>query len=136
MPLRVGDTAEKTKRITEADIRAFATISEDFNPLHHDVEFAKTTRYGDLIACGPHYASLLMGLMATTFSQHGPMVGIDFTLIFTHPVRPGDKIALRWVVEQIEAKSTGNIITCAGSVTNQDGVLVLSSVGKLMAFHS
>ena len=136
MRLSIGSTAVRSKTISEADIRAFATISEDFNPLHHDPEYAKGSRYGGLIACGPHYASLLMGLMATEFSKHGTMVGIDFTLSFTRPVRPGDKIDLKWIVTQIEPKSKGNIVTCQGTVTNQDNVIVLSSIGKLMTFHT
>ena len=136
MALALGVTAIRSKTISEAEIRAFATISEDFNPLHHDPEYAKATRYGGLIACGPHYASLLMGLMATEFSKYGAMVGVDFTLSFTRPVRPGDTIELKWVVTRIEPKSKGDIVTCEGTVTNQEGVLVLSSTGKLMAFHS
>ena len=132
----IGDTALKSVTLDEASIRAFATSCGDLNPLHHDAEFAKTTRFGGLIACGPHYLSLLMGLMATHYSQNGPQVGIDFTVQFTKPVRPGDTIKLKWVVMRVEPKSKGAIITLDGSITNQHGEVVLTSAGKLMSFNA
>ena len=134
--IKIGDTALTSVTLNEAAIRAFAASCGDMNPLHHDAEFAKTTRFGGLIACGPHYLSLLMGLMATHYSQNGPQVGIDFTVQFTKPVRPGDTIKLKWVVMRVEPKSKGAIITLDGSITNQHGEVVLTSVGKLMSFNS
>ncbi|HEX3246834.1 MAG TPA: MaoC/PaaZ C-terminal domain-containing protein, partial [Chloroflexota bacterium] len=44
--LRVGQTAERVKTVTEADVRAFAEITGDYNPLHFDEEFASKTRFG------------------------------------------------------------------------------------------
>ena len=133
--IQLADTALKSVTLDEASIRAFATSCGDMNPLHHDPEFAKTTRFGGLIACGPHYLSLLMGLMASHYSQNGPQVGIDFSVQFKKPVYPGDTIALKWVVTQIEPKSKGDIVTLDGSITNQRGEIVLTSVGKLMSFR-
>ena len=133
--IQLDDTAFKFVTLDEAAIRTFATSCGDMNPLHHDAEFAKSTRFGGLIACGPHYLSLLMGLMATHYSQNGPQVGIEFQTSFLKPVRPGDTIALKWVVTHVAPKAKGAIITLDGSITNQHGELVLSSVGKLMSFH-
>ncbi len=133
--ITLGDTALKSVTLDEAAIRAFATSCGDLNPLHHDPAFAMTTRFGGLIACGPHYLSLLMGLMASHYSQNGPQVGIDFAVQFKKPVRPGDTIALKWVVTQIAPKSKGDIVTLDGSITNQRGELVLTSLGKLMTFR-
>ena len=134
--IQIGDTARKSVTLDEASIRAFATLCGDLNPLHHDAEFAKTTRFGGIIACGPHYLSLLMGLMATHYSQNGPQVGIEFQTHFLKPVRPGDTIELKWVVTHTVPKSKGTIIALDGSITNEQGEVVLTSIGKLMSFHS
>ena len=46
MKFSVGDSAEITKTIEQADIDAFADVTGDHNPVHVDEEFAKTTRFG------------------------------------------------------------------------------------------
>lgn len=46
MNLKVGDTASLTKKVTDADIRAFAEVTGDHNPIHLDDGFAATTRFG------------------------------------------------------------------------------------------
>jgi acyl dehydratase len=39
----------QARTITESDVMAFAGLSGDFNPLHTDSEFAKTTPFGERI---------------------------------------------------------------------------------------
>ena len=134
--ITIGETARKSVTLDEAAIRSFAASCGDMNPLHHDAEYARGTRFGGLIASGPHYLALLMGLMATHYTAHGPQVGIDFSTQFRKPVRPGDTIELKWVVTAIEPKEKGDVVTLDGSITNQHGEVVLTSVGKLMSFNS
>ena len=134
--ITIGETARKSVTLDEAAIRSFAASCGDMNPLHHDAEYARGTRFGGLIASGPHYLALLMGLMATHYTAHGPQVGIDFSTQFRKPVRPGDTIELKWVVTAIEPKEKGDVVTLDGSITNQHGEVVLTSVGKLMSFNA
>jgi acyl dehydratase len=47
----------------------------DTNPIHHDPEFAASSRYGRLIASGTHATALLLGLTASYFSKKGSMIG-------------------------------------------------------------
>ena len=133
--ITIGETARKSVTLDEAAIRSFAASCGDMNPLHHDAEYARGTRFGGLIASGPHYLALLMGLMATHYTAHGPQVGIDFSTQFRKPVRPGDTIELKWVVTAIEPKEKGDVVTLDGTITNQHGETVLTTVGKLMAFR-
>ncbi|MFN0163839.1 MAG: MaoC family dehydratase [Burkholderiales bacterium] len=135
--ITIGETAIQSFTLDLEQIRSFATSCGDLNPLHHDEAYARASRFGGIIASGPHYMSLLMGLMASHYSKHGPQVGINFDAMkFEKPVRPGDTITLKWVVRAIEPKSIGNVITLDGSITNQDGAQVLSVVGKLMCFKA
>ncbi|HOL16369.1 MAG TPA: MaoC family dehydratase, partial [Bacillota bacterium] len=63
--LKVGDSAELTKTISEADVYGFAGISMDFNPIHVDEEFAKTTRFKRRIVHGMLSASLISAVIGT-----------------------------------------------------------------------
>jgi len=50
--ITIGQTASYSKLIEEQDIRLFAAVSADINPVHPDAEFAATTQPGERIAHG------------------------------------------------------------------------------------
>ena len=83
-----------SRTVTEADIAAFAGLTGDFNPLHTDEEFAKTTIFGSRIAHGMLTLSFLIGLVSRLGVLDGTVVafmGIN-ELRFKEPVRAGDTI--------------------------------------------
>jgi len=49
---KVGDSAKFTKTITEEDVKKFAEVSGDYNPIHMNPEFAKTQMFGQQVAHG------------------------------------------------------------------------------------
>ena len=71
MKFKVGDSAEITKKIDQADIDAFANVTGDHNPVHVDEEFAKTTRFGRRIAHGMLTASLISSVLANKLPGEG-----------------------------------------------------------------
>lgn len=50
LALRIGQSATRTKTVTDADLRAYAGITGDYNPLHFDDAFAAATRFGRRVA--------------------------------------------------------------------------------------
>lgn len=100
MKFSVGDSAEITKIIEQADIDAFADVTGDHNPIHVDEEFAKTTRFGRRIAHGMLTASLISSVLANKLPGEGS-VYLGQTLQFVAPVFPGDKITARVTVKEI-----------------------------------
>ncbi|HEU5132231.1 MAG TPA: MaoC family dehydratase [Pyrinomonadaceae bacterium] len=100
MTLKVGDSAEITKKIEQSDIDAFANVTGDHNPVHVDEEFAKTTRFGRRIAHGMFTASLISAVLANKLPGEGS-VYLGQTLQFVAPVFPGDEITARVTVKQI-----------------------------------
>ena len=50
--MKVGDKASVTRVFTETDVRGFADITWDTNPLHIDNEFAKNTRFSKPVVNG------------------------------------------------------------------------------------
>src|SRR2546423_7443853 len=100
MKLSVGDSAEITRRIEQADIDAFADVTGDHNPVHVDEEFAKTTRFGQRIAHGMLTASLISAVLANKLPGEGS-VYLGQTLQFVAPVFAGDEITARVTVKEI-----------------------------------
>ena len=100
MKFKVGDSAEITKKITEADIQAFAEVTGDHNPIHLDDEFAKSTRFGRRIAHGMLTASLISSVLANKLPGEGS-VYLGQSLQFVAPVFPGDEVTARVTVKQI-----------------------------------
>ena len=100
MKFNVGDSAEVTKIIEEADIQAFAEVTGDHNPIHLDDEFAKTTRFGRRIAHGMLSASLISAVLANKLPGEGSIY-LGQTLEFRAPVFPGDEVTARVTVKEI-----------------------------------
>ena len=100
MKFSVGDSAEITKTIEQADIDAFAGVTGDHNPVHVDEEFARTTRFGRRIAHGMLTASLISAVLANKLPGEGS-VYLGQTLQFVAPVFPGDEITARATVKEI-----------------------------------
>lgn len=100
MTFNVGDSAEISKQITEADIEAFAEVTGDYNPIHLDEEFAKTTRFGRRIAHGMLTASLISSVLANKLPGEGS-VYLGQSLQFVAPVFPGDEVTARVTVKEV-----------------------------------
>lgn len=100
--IQINDTASFSKTITETDVYLFAGISGDFNPLHTDEEYAKTTIFGTRIAHGGLAASLLAPVLGMKLPGLGT-VALETTTKFRKPVFFGDTITCKVeVVEKIE----------------------------------
>ncbi|HEY2716423.1 MAG TPA: MaoC family dehydratase [Solirubrobacterales bacterium] len=121
--LSVGDAAESRKTISETDVYLFAGVSGDFNPLHVDAEYAKTTPFGARVAHGPLTFSLCAGLLGTELPGLGT-VAVSNQITYEAPVFIGDTIAVR--VEVAELDPERNRATMAVTWRNQDGTQVAS----------
>jgi acyl dehydratase len=85
------------RTVTEADIVSFAAWTGDYNPLHTDAEFARSTRFGERIAHGTLGVALCIGLAARLGLWEGSAVallGIDGWR-FRAPVLIGDTVHAR-----------------------------------------
>jgi 3-hydroxybutyryl-CoA dehydratase len=98
--LAIGMSAETTKTITDADIVLFAGVSTDFNAVHMDEEYARTTPFGGRIAHGMLSASLLSSVLGNQLPGPG-VIYLSQSLRFRAPVRIGDTVHARVTVKEV-----------------------------------
>lgn len=119
MKLAIGDTAARSKTITDEDVRAFAAVSGDKNPIHLDEDFAANTRFGKRIAHGMLSASLISAVLANDLPGHGSIY-MGQTLQFVAPVFIGDEITARVTVTSIrEGKPIAKLETVCVNQHNE-----------------
>ncbi len=115
------------RTITEHDICAFAGLSGDYNPLHTDREFAKTTPFGERIAHGMLGLSVATGLVHNVGPVDGTamaFLGVDWK--FRKAITIGDTIhAIVKVTDKRESKPMGGgVVSFDVRVVNQQGEVV------------
>jgi len=120
--------------LTPALVGEYAHAVGDTNPVHHDPEFAASSRYGRLIASGTHTTALLLGLTASHFSQRGSMVGLEFWVRFRRPIFADETVRLEWLVVKVtpSEKLGGDIVELRGRITGGDGRTALGAKGRVL----
>jgi 3-hydroxybutyryl-CoA dehydratase len=120
--------------LTPALVAAYAQAAGDTNPIHHDQDFAASTRYGRLIASGTHTTALLLGLTASHYSKQGAMVGLEFWVRFRRPIYADETIRLEWLVVKVtpNEKLKGEIVELRGRVKGQNGETALGAKGRVL----
>lgn len=97
MNIHVGDTAEVSKTFTDADVRAFADLTGDHNPVHLDESYASKTRFKRRVAHGMLTASLVSSVLANKLPGEGT-VYLSQSLKFVAPVYLEDTVTARVTV--------------------------------------
>ncbi|NJD36070.1 MAG: MaoC family dehydratase [Betaproteobacteria bacterium] len=116
--LAIGMSAETTKTITDADIVLFAGVSTDFNAVHMDEEYARTTPFGGRIAHGMLSASLLSAVLGNQLPGPG-VVYLGQSLRFRAPVRPGDTVHARVTVKEVIAEKCRVVLDTVCTVSDK-----------------
>ncbi|MBU4133430.1 MAG: OB-fold domain-containing protein [Proteobacteria bacterium] len=119
--LEVGMSDSFTKTISETDVYLFAGISGDFNPMHMNEEFAKTTPMGTRIAHGALPQCLIAPVLGMKLPGLGT-IALEVTTRFKAPTYFGDTItATGEVVEKLPERRW---VRMALTFTNQKNELV------------
>mgnify|MGYP001296212754 FL=1 len=127
--IEIGLTKQFQITITESMVNNFAKLTGDFSPIHMDEDYASTTTFQKRVVHGMLLASFLSkidgmylpGKHALYFSQ---------SLDFRHPCFLGDTITISSVV--IDKSSSTKILKIESKITNQDGKILLSGIGRVI----
>lgn len=123
------------RTITEADVVTYAGFSGDYNPLHTDEEFARTTVFGRRILHGPAAFCIATGLVARLGLVDGTAIAfLGMTWDLKAPIFIGDTIRVRErVLEKRPTRKPGRgIVTFEVEILNQRGEVVQSGQWKVM----
>ncbi len=114
------------RTVTEADIVIFAGLSGDYNILHTDAEFMKSSIFGERIAHGLLGVAIQSGLLTRAMRPFATVAFLGLRWKFKGPIRIGDTIKVRAKV--VSKKETGKpdrgIVTVERQVINQRGEVV------------
>ena len=127
--LKVGNRAQFSKRITEADIDSFGRATGDLNPVHFDEAYARETVFKGRIAHG----ILSLGLISAVFGNILPGPGTIYLsqeVRFLAPVRIGDTLTAQ--VEVLEVVPEKNRVKFKTVCINQNGQEVVTGVAWVM----
>lgn len=127
--LELGMRAQTVHRVSENDIRRFADLVGDYNPVHLDKAYAKTTIFKDCIAHGMLTSSYISGIFGMKLPGPGAIY-ISQTLNFRAPVYAGDEITAS--VEIVGLYPQKSRVKFACECCNQAGKIVLLGEAILM----
>lgn len=129
------ETLTAGRTITEADIVNFAGLTGDWYELHTNVEYARSTPFGQRIAHGALIFSIASALSVRAMPPGNTLIafyGVD-KLRFVRPVFIGDTVHVR---ERVTAKSdrdgSSGVVDTLSEVINQNGTVVLSYTARTL----
>lgn len=99
--LHEGQTFTSAARtITETDLTMFSMVTGDWNAIHCDEEFAKTTQFGQRLVHGLFGTSLMLGFLHQIGILEGSALALlnINNLMFRKPILIGDTLKLRLTI--------------------------------------
>lgn len=122
MDLVVGQRASRSKVLTLDDVKAFAELTGDYNPLHFDESFVAKTKFKHPVVQGGLTTGLLHALVAMDMPGPGT-VFLNQHWQFTAPVFIGDTITAE--AEVLEIHESKPVTKLGMKVVRQSGETVL-----------
>ena len=126
--IKIGDSAEFAKTISEADIYLFAGVTGDLNPFHVNEEYSRKTFFKGRIAHGMLLAGFISAVVGCKLPGPGAIY-VKQELNFMAPARIGDTITARATV--IEVITEKNRVVLRTTCTNQNDEIVLDGEAML-----
>src|SRR4051812_25014718 len=124
------------RTVTSTDIVNFACLSGDFNEVHTNFEYCKTTPFGEPVAHGPLIYAIMGGLQYASGMNDGTLLAllqIDKWRMLA-PVKHGDTIFMRSTVlsKKETSKTDRGIVVFQRECIKQDGSKVQEMEATLM----
>jgi 3-hydroxybutyryl-CoA dehydratase len=131
-----------SRRITQQGIQRYAEASGDYNPVHVDEEYARTTLFGGTIAHGMLVLAYLSEMMAAAFGDDW-LAGGRLKVRFRAPARPGDTLTARaeprrarLLDAQARQVSDGRVFEYGIECCNQRGEALVSGTAEVVVARS
>tara|TARA_B110000014_G_C20045563_1_gene543650 strand:- start:396 stop:827 length:432 start_codon:yes stop_codon:yes gene_type:complete len=125
----IGESKEFQIIITDSMVDDFAKLSGDFNPLHVDTEYAKSTKFGKRLVHGMLLASFLSQMVGMYLPGKNALYTSQ-TLEFHNPCFIGDKISIFSKV--IDKSESTKIVKIESKISNEENKLLLYGTGRII----
>lgn len=126
--LDVGQKAEIIQEVTADDVRRFAQLTGDTNPIHLNEAYAANTRFGGRIAHGLYTASLISAVLGTRLPGPGAIY-LSQTIKFRAPVFIGDTVTAQVEITALDPTRQRATFFCTCSVGEK---VVLDGEAQIM----
>lgn len=133
MEIKVGDRFSIKRKVTDQLIRKFAELSGDYNAIHLDEEFARTTRFGRRIAHGMLSGAFISAVLGNEFRER-KIVYVSQSMRFTAPVYVDDTITVTATVTGV--REDKGIVKLETLCTNQDGNITVTGEAVVMILET
>jgi acyl dehydratase len=124
------------RTITQTDIVNFACLSGDFNEVHTNFEYCKTTQFGEPIAHGPLVYAVMGGLQYASGVNDGTLLALlqidNWRML--NAVKHGDTIRLvsRVLEKKESSKPDRGVVTFQRQCVKHDGTVAQEMKATLM----
>lgn len=127
--LRIGQSAEVQRTLTQDDIMLFSKVSGDLNPTHLDAEYARNSDAGEVTGHSLWNSSLISSLLANVLPGPGTVYRSQ-NMQFHLPVVLDDTVIARIKVKE---KRDDHVVVFDCDVVNQNGETVTTGVAEVIA---
>jgi acyl dehydratase len=122
--IQLEDSASFERTVTSEDVRAFAEVSGDYNPLHMNEEYALKTEFRGRIVHGMFMGALVSRLIGMELPGKKALI-LKESLEFKKPTQIDDKLT---VLGTVVSKSQATQILEIKIEISKEGELVVSGV--------
>jgi acyl dehydratase len=123
------------RRIEDADVRAFAELTGDRNPLHLDDAYARASVFGERVAHGLLGTSVAAGLLNRAGLTRGTLVAfLGLSWDFVAPIRLGTAVGLRLEVTATRpsSKPDRGLVELSAELVDEAGAVLQRGTFKLL----
>jgi acyl dehydratase len=120
--LYIGQEERMSAQFSMEHVKAFASVTQDFNPVHLDPVYAAQTIFKDNIVHGFLVGSLFSAILGTKMPGEGSIY-LKQDMKFVKPVYIGDTVTA--VVSITDINYEKQLVTLNTTCINQDGAVVI-----------
>lgn len=91
--LSIGDSFSVNRFLSADDVKMFAKLTGDDNPIHVDEEYAQSTRFGKPIVHGVLLLGIISKVLGCDFPGHGS-IAVGISVRFLRPVPVGSEVTV------------------------------------------
>ena len=101
--LEIGQRASLEWAVAREDIRRFAALSGDCNPLHVDPDFARAQGFPDVVAHGFLLGAKVSALVGMLLPGRDCLI-LETNMAYPRPVHPGDVVRVAGEVDMLSVE--------------------------------